>query len=677
MYNMLQSFRKITFQFLSILEFLPASNSSGVFVQYHCFYCDEEYEQKDILTIHQNNCSKKCSLQQLSQKNIREQKRKLLDTLGLIRTGKAELLKSQERKDVVCDVIVIDDDSDDQSDSSQCASAPKCSKSLLHRTDKSVPKSNQPGFSVAGITTKKSKKLFEIEITSPLGLRVKNHFKCWTDSSVRITELMGCSYEFLCGHNAKKIADSKPKKPFPVTFSKRQHDHYQQFCHSYKFTKLQAIRFCQTIDTGLSSRARKLKTLLKTCDVKLNKLDLSNPNIYISPSIDSKALNCMRNSPKTSVEELSNNDSRSDAVSDIKSRCFLKRLGSQHPQHESAKTKKDHSSGEEETVSMASLSSLPLFEMDNSMTFNSNVEQPSEFQILPDSLCAVEASSIASKPNSDKNEIYQQKHIPNTIPEHIQNTNSEKIPIANSEHFPNSNSEHIQDTNLEKIPIANSEHFPNPNSEHIQNTNLEKIPITNSLHIRNTQSEKISNTNVEQFPNTNSVILEIDDDNDNECCGDWFKISNIVSLSEEQTSKVPSQTTELPNESSTGFDVSNQEYVDLSVLENLKKRVKISENPSEQFRSNDQRNHLPVWPVAPMNRNTLTNAHGGGDVIILDISDEEDNGSQIDKAKVLPTVQASSLMVCMFIFLLHYIFNYHVQALQVNCHLHEVVFRTV
>lgn len=234
-------------------------------------------------------------------------KRHFLSQMNLISTVKAKHLQSAKRQNVVVDVIVIDDNSDDENMSiveNQCMHYLQNPSNFHSKSQKICSEKSSGGGSSgqtrAGKFSRLTLKVFKFDLTSPLGMRLRYHDCCPGSSRLSSCRIIN-DYEQYCGYERFKTLKTSEalswNRHFPVTFRKNRH---LKYTHRYKFTMRHLRRFHQSKRSGLSTKSQKLRQQMKMCSIKLDKFDLlrtQQPKKFIDiaeflPLLPSDALVC-------------------------------------------------------------------------------------------------------------------------------------------------------------------------------------------------------------------------------------------------------------------------------------------------------------------------------------------------------------------------------------------------
>lgn len=241
-----------------------------------CFYCDKEFSGVQVLHSHQ----KKCGLTSNSQKILTDtrssvgKKRSFLSYLNLLPKVNAEHVHPERRRDVVLDVIVIDDDSDDENravtkeKSQRYLLSPNSLDSKMKQNGRIHWKSKNGGLALRNAFAKPSSKVFKFDISSPLGMRLRYHCKEIGNCRLPISKICRANYELYCGMSTTK----RSNRCYPVTYRKSRQQ--STFCHRYKFTRAQLREACRAQNSGLSLSSFRLKRQMKPCRVSLERLNL-------------------------------------------------------------------------------------------------------------------------------------------------------------------------------------------------------------------------------------------------------------------------------------------------------------------------------------------------------------------------------------------------------------------
>lgn len=312
---------------------------------YICYHCERQFTNKDAMRIHQNACSHRPDNQagmqtpppplppppppSRSSKTLpihggdcarplthnltdddrhRISKESFLKSFQLVQILKAEKLKSEKLKsrrntDVDCQIIDVE-----PHDSVQQTS-PRTPKSLIsqlsregepgvHRKRLCYPTSTEESDGDSGDsvtsnnvedidTFKKSSKtnsLLCIDISSLLGLRIQKHVKAETTLQA-LPDI-----EQYCKTPEKNDALERLRtRPimYPITFRNSKKTN-TKFSHEYKFTKAQQKEFMKRVQTGLNKQSRMLKRTLKSCSVRLRRLNEEEIKKWTTPKRDAR-----------------------------------------------------------------------------------------------------------------------------------------------------------------------------------------------------------------------------------------------------------------------------------------------------------------------------------------------------------------------------------------------------
>lgn len=249
----------------AVKQEFPKKLLAGKFI---CFFCNEDFESIDLLHSHQNNCTSVCDIQAVlaNARSSYNMKRHFLSQLNLISTVKAKHLLSEKKQNVVVDVIVIDDNSDDENTGiveNQNIHYLQNPSNFHSKSQKICSdKSSSSGQTSAGKFSRLTWKVFKFDLTSPLGMRLRYRDCCPGSSRLSYCRIIN-DYEQYCGYESLKTLDALSwNRHFPVTFRKNRH---LKYTHRYKFTRRHS---------GLNTKSQKLRQQMKTCSIELGKFDL-------------------------------------------------------------------------------------------------------------------------------------------------------------------------------------------------------------------------------------------------------------------------------------------------------------------------------------------------------------------------------------------------------------------
>ncbi|CAG2220161.1 unnamed protein product [Mytilus edulis] len=111
-----------------------------------------------------------------------------------------------------------------------------------------------------------------VDLTSPLGQRVKKHWKIDTNYTI----ISGDKIEQFCSGPMKNDFVEKLRhrgeSSYPIVFNKKNRRHMSKHKHSYKFNSGQRKEFMMRLKTGLTKRSRKLLEDIVKCCVKLDRV---------------------------------------------------------------------------------------------------------------------------------------------------------------------------------------------------------------------------------------------------------------------------------------------------------------------------------------------------------------------------------------------------------------------
>ena len=260
------------------------------------------------LPIHGGERARPLTRHPIDEVRHRISKESFLKSFQLVQILKAEKLKSEKlnsrrNTDVDCQIIDVE-----PRDSVQQTS-PRTPKSLISQLSRegepgvhrkrlcySTSAEESNGYSSGGVTCnnvedidtfKKSSKtnsLLCIDISSLLGLRIQKHVKAETTLQA-LPDI-----EQYCKTPEKNDALERLRtRPimYPITFrnSKKTNTKYS---HEYKFTKAQQKEFMKRVQTGLNKQSRMLKRTLKSCSVRLRRLNEEEIKKWTTPKRDAR-----------------------------------------------------------------------------------------------------------------------------------------------------------------------------------------------------------------------------------------------------------------------------------------------------------------------------------------------------------------------------------------------------
>ena len=281
-----------------------------------CFFCDERFSDKQRLTRHQDACNlrafgletlfkfKRLKLpQNLEHQESERNQRSFLECFDIVSVGRAAMLGKRDRKEqIVCDVIVIDD-SDEDDVEADLPTPPTSPQRLIpsdsknfRRTSSFCPRSDEKNAVVIKrdndviATSRNVEKLLRIDVSSPLGQRLREHMDMLnaSKSETREDERLrspGGNVGVPSNENLDSETTSDRLRrccgDWPVTFrSSRQQ--WRSHSHVYRFSSRQRIEFCCAFDCGLSIRARRLLGKMKPCRVDIPRLTPKDIETYRS-----------------------------------------------------------------------------------------------------------------------------------------------------------------------------------------------------------------------------------------------------------------------------------------------------------------------------------------------------------------------------------------------------------
>lgn len=114
--------------------------------------------------------------------------------------------------------------------------------------------------------------LVGIDLTSPLGQRVKKHWKINTNYSIITSDKIE---DFCSGPMNNDFVEKlrhRGETAYPTVFNKKNRKHMAKHKHMFKFNSSQRKEFMLRLKTGLSKRSRKLLKEIVKCSVKLERL---------------------------------------------------------------------------------------------------------------------------------------------------------------------------------------------------------------------------------------------------------------------------------------------------------------------------------------------------------------------------------------------------------------------
>jgi len=271
-----------------------------------CLFCYEQFGDRQLLTQHQDACNFRAfGLETLfklkrQSEHSKARQRSFLERFDIVSVDRAAVLsKSDCQGQVVCDLIVVEDSDEDDAEvelptppTSPLKLFPSSCKNLK-RTSSLSPRSDQKKAVVYQresdvVTTLRSvEKLLRIDLSSPLGQRLRDHVDLMNSnkSGLHNDERMRRSGSNVVVPNNMNLDDetSTQESPFgdrlrqrewQVTFRpNRQHCRSSSsYSHVYRFSRWQRAEFCRAFDCGLSVRARRLLKKMKPCRVIVHKL---------------------------------------------------------------------------------------------------------------------------------------------------------------------------------------------------------------------------------------------------------------------------------------------------------------------------------------------------------------------------------------------------------------------
>ena len=304
-----------------------------------CFFCGERFGDKHGLTRHQDTCSlRSAGLETLLRdlklpnnnehqepKHGRSKMRHFMQHFGVTSVERAKALNRRRLgEQVVCDVIVIDESDEDDSELESPVTSPMSPKRLIpydgrnfrrsssicrHSSEKNaavVVKRTSDVFT----TSHSAEKLLRIDVSSPLGQRLRDHVKLlnsrkcdasadeWkrpavgsvsrSNRSVVIPKNANGStwWPTSFAQNESPFVDRlRQPSEYRVTYrGNRKHLH----SHEYRFTGRQRKEFCRAFDCGLSVRARRQLRRMTPCRVNVQKLTQKTIDMYKSRALESE-----------------------------------------------------------------------------------------------------------------------------------------------------------------------------------------------------------------------------------------------------------------------------------------------------------------------------------------------------------------------------------------------------
>jgi len=292
-----------------------------------CFFCEERLGNMQCLKDHQDICRKRSSgLQSLfgdvgrhQEHRVPDQsqseKRSFLEYFNVISVARAEARSKNCGEQVVCDAIIIDDSDEDDSEmeleppaeSPDKLNIPEVNsfrrssniRQIIGKKNGVVKSSNDT------ITTSHSaQKLLRIDISSPLGQRLRYHIDSLNSSKREVFDSerkRPLSNNSLILNNVEPRCSSPPfvrdspfhnklrhSSKYRVTFRSSRQSLYS---HAYKFTSSQRKEFCRAYDSGLNLQARRLLRRMKQCRVELQELPPTSKTAYCSSLQESSGQN--------------------------------------------------------------------------------------------------------------------------------------------------------------------------------------------------------------------------------------------------------------------------------------------------------------------------------------------------------------------------------------------------
>ncbi|CAL1533350.1 unnamed protein product [Lymnaea stagnalis] len=274
---------------------------------YICFFCSREFKSRKVLHSHQLVCDKPkppnspsvrqqpCTTpikQSIPFHYVKESKKNFMSSLGLLPT-KSALGIERPRRNTECENIDLEEVIPQ---TPTITWSPKCLLSHLSRDagENASPKAqtvcrtlswnsqktkeDDKGQAVVKSRMNLSgpKSLYNIDLTSPLGLLTRKHVK--GDPSLHILSDVESHCQTLLQKKdltSFKLRD-RPLR-YPVTFRSKR---WVSYIHEYKFTKRQIKEFMRQVNTGLDKKSRMLLKQMKPFKVKLTRLTKADLKLW-------------------------------------------------------------------------------------------------------------------------------------------------------------------------------------------------------------------------------------------------------------------------------------------------------------------------------------------------------------------------------------------------------------
>ena len=233
----------------------------------------------------------------------RSTKRSFLEYFKIVSTGRAEMLGRKEQ--IVCDVIVIDDSDGDDAEM-QLLPSPTSPRRLIpgdgrnFKRSSSIERKNavvvKRGNDTITATSHSAEKLLRIDVSSPLGHRLRDHVdtlnsrQCEPYENQTKLSLSGGSViinnvNMYCQPSSLSrympfIDRLRQPSDYRITFRANRQQCRSSYSHAYKFSRRQRKEFCRAFDCGLSIRSRRMLRRMKPCRVDVFKLSPTTPKTY-------------------------------------------------------------------------------------------------------------------------------------------------------------------------------------------------------------------------------------------------------------------------------------------------------------------------------------------------------------------------------------------------------------
>ncbi|XP_064631831.1 uncharacterized protein LOC135490578 isoform X2 [Lineus longissimus] len=301
---------------------------------YVCFFCERDFQNKDMLQTHQKICTlRPAHLQDLCTPNKQSRprvniadprKNMYVTTLGLLPAEKAKHMELAHRirrdSQIDCDLIEVD-----QAPviTPRTPTTPRTPKSLISFNTPSISKQQEvclvssdddsdAGSSDGSLLGRQDyicqAPLMTIDFSSPLGVRIKGHIKQVNKPNIN-------DYEKFCRTPVKNRFKERLRERdsfAAVTFKHKRH--FRKFYHTYRFSKDDSREFMELAKTGLNRQSRDRLKHMKPCRVVLKRLMMhqsvldakkSNVSLLPAPLSPEKTEMCSRSSSPDSLPDLS------------------------------------------------------------------------------------------------------------------------------------------------------------------------------------------------------------------------------------------------------------------------------------------------------------------------------------------------------------------------------------